>query len=398
MDSKEFDKLIREKLNGYSMEPEEDLWSSVASSLDKKERVISPFVKRALVASLSIAASLLLLLYLNKDNSVSPVLSPSLSSLQQESTLASAELSEPIEKESTHSTVVGARRGVKQKKGTEITVVESASATELLAKSELLESNDNFTEQELVDEKEPALDLSAKEATKVTKGSYPKLEEYKRGSKRTGSLSFGTNISPSTSNSSVSLMAVSRAQGGYLPSNVVSTILKAHVPQEVVSNTKFFMPISVGFQFLYPLNNSFSIGSGLSYSILFSEYDDISREERRETKQTLHYIGLPLNIYYSFFQKNNLSLYSYGGAMFEKGLYAYYNIVERGTKKEEGEFIDGLQWSVGAGVGADLKIGKITSLYFDPSFAYYFDCSQPISIRTAQPLQFKFELGLRVRL
>lgn len=84
--------------------------------------------------------------------------------------------------------------------------------------------------------------------------------------------------------------------------------------------------------------------------------------------------------------------------MVEKGLYAFYKVMENGVPDSYGQMIDGLQWSLNGGVGAEFVVNNSLGLYFDPSFAYYFDNNQPLSIRTAQQLQFKFEVGLRFHL
>jgi hypothetical protein len=191
---------------------------------------------------------------------------------------------------------------------------------------------------------------------------------------------------------------MSQMQSGYAPSNVVSTIQKAYVPQEVISNTKFLMPVSVGLQMQLPLSDRISAATGVVYTMLFSHYDAISRDATRETQQTLHYLGFPLNLYYSFYKNDNLRLYASGGVMVEKGLYAFYKIMENGVPDSYGQMIDGLQWSLNGGVGAEFVVNNSLGLYFDPSFAYYFDNNQPLSIRTAQQLQFKFEVGLRFHL
>ena len=62
------------------------------------------------------------------------------------------------------------------------------------------------------------------------------------------------------------------------------------------------------------------------------------------------------------------------------------------------EKVDGVQTSVNLGIGVEFLLGKHLGLYIDPSLRYYFDCGQPKSIRTAQPLMMGFEMGLRVNL
>jgi hypothetical protein len=57
-----------------------------------------------------------------------------------------------------------------------------------------------------------------------------------------------------------------------------------------------------------------------------------------------------------------------------------------------------MQLSANIGMGAEFMVGKHLGIYIDPSLRYYFDNDQPKSIRTAQPLMFGFEMGLRARL
>jgi len=58
----------------------------------------------------------------------------------------------------------------------------------------------------------------------------------------------------------------------------------------------------------------------------------------------------------------------------------------------------GLQFSAGLGVGVEFKFTPNIGIYFDPTIRYYFDCGQPRSIRTIQPLRMDFETGLRFSL
>ena len=43
-------------------------------------------------------------------------------------------------------------------------------------------------------------------------------------------------------------------------------------------------------------------------------------------------------------------------------------------------------------------LGKHLGIYLDPSVRYYFNCNQPKSIRTDQPLMLGFEVGARFNL
>ena len=62
------------------------------------------------------------------------------------------------------------------------------------------------------------------------------------------------------------------------------------------------------------------------------------------------------------------------------------------------ENVKGLQFSVDAGLGLEVMAGKYIGIYLDPSVRYYFDNSQPKSLRTYQPVMFGIEAGLRIHL
>ena len=55
----------------------------------------------------------------------------------------------------------------------------------------------------------------------------------------------------------------------------------------------------------------------------------------------------------------------------------------------------GIQWSANVGIGLEYRIWDFMGIYVDPRLTYFFDCDQPYSVRTEQPLQFNLELGFR---
>ena len=98
---------------------------------------------------------------------------------------------------------------------------------------------------------------------------------------------------------------------------------------------------------------------------------------------------------FSFVHQPNLRVYTSAGGSIEKAISAYYT---SSSGKNERVQVSGLQWSVGAGLGMEYSLSKTFGVYVEPGASYYFDCDQPRSIRTVQPLQFTFELGLRARI
>lgn len=423
MDNREFDKRVRELMEGHLEMPDSSLWDSIATSLVQRKRARVLYMRRALLGIAAVAASLALIFFLDSGESIAPSQKAVIANLAQEIAITQ---DKPITDSKTEQSSTAAAKAVRRESvirsdkihikdgnkelSAEVLPEQKGEEREVVVHQEIPGS---IKETEKETAKEPikaSVQESVKPAKEVVKKTAPakKAEDksylfensYNRKSHRRGStlLAISTNISPSTASNSVSLMGLSQAQSGYIVSNVVSTVLKAYVPQEVISNTKFLMPISLGVQAQLPLNGRLSVATGLNYTLLFSHYDAISRDETRETQQTLHYIGVPVNLYYNLFNKESLRVYISTGVAAEKGLYADYKVFESGVKRTYGQSIDGLQWSVNGGFGVEFQVNNSAGLYFDPSVAYYFDNNQPLSIRSSQPLQFKFELGLRFRL
>lgn len=402
MNNKEFDKKVRELMEVHSEVPPIGSWDLIESALLQKKSAKMLYFRRALYTTVAVAASLVLLLVLNRNQVDS---TDSIKVVEQNGTIANLESESTVQESSLHEKPL---QEASNNKHTPTGHVLNASTKEkvLIDVQELLEELVMVEEPVVANQqieqaaKEIEVEKSIAPPKSKSQFAYPPIEEYRRISrkKNTPLVALATNLTPSSGSNSVLLMAMSQAQGGLAANDVVSTIQKAYVPQEVISNTKFIMPVSVGVQFQMPISKLLSVGLGVNYTMLFSNYDALSRQETRQTQQTLHYIGVPLNLYTTFMQKDNIRLYFMGGVTLEKGLYAFYRVSENGIRRSRGESIEGMQLSVTGGLGVELAVSNSTGLYFDPSIAYYFDNNQPVSIRTAQPLQFKFELGFRFHL
>ncbi|HCT93256.1 MAG TPA: hypothetical protein DIC44_00365 [Rikenellaceae bacterium] len=415
MGNLEFDKRVREMLEGHQEMPDSGSWDSIARDLERRRRGRVLYFRRSITAAVAVAASLALLLLLDSPEEITTPAPLKHDILVSEKTTVTESTKESIQEEAKAST----EGVIKSQKPSHIRVIINEEVTNLAQNKVVTTEKEQQAVEEPVkqediikvepEKKREETPASVRERQKEAdpgKTGVQSVEEYlfkvrgdSRGSRKHSKalIAMGTNISPSMASNSVTLMGVSQIGSNNL-NNVVSTIQKADVPVEVVSNTKFLMPVSVGIQLQLPLGKIVSLGSGINYTLLFSNYDDLSRQETRQTHQTLHYIGVPVNVYANLFNNENIRFYLSGGFTVEKGLYAHYKIFENGVKKWSGNSIEGLQWSLNAGAGAEFFVNRNTGLYFDPSVAYFFDNNQPLSIRNAQPLQFKFELGFRFHL
>ena len=166
-----------------------------------------------------------------------------------------------------------------------------------------------------------------------------------------------------------------------------------------VLDVKHSLPITFGLNLRVPVSDKLSIGTGLNFSILDSDYKVVVNANEGTIHQQLYYIGVPLYLNYEIIEREHLSFYSFLGGALEKGLKEN-NLFESvgGDMSNINNGIDGVQWSTVLGMGLEYRFTRLVGIYIDPSLVYYFEGDQPVSIRMTQPLQIKFEVGLRFNL
>ena len=172
------------------------------------------------------------------------------------------------------------------------------------------------------------------------------------------------------------------------------------------SESTYGLPVSLGAGVKIGLSERWSLGVGANYTILtrkfFGTYTKVNQEGTIEEsvstdiRNAQQYVGIPVNAFYSIVDNEYMNFYTYAGVTVERCLSDKYDILNteyiyKGTVK-------GVQTSANIGLGVEFMLGRHLGLYMDPSLRYYFDCGQPKSIRTAQPLMLGIEMGLRVNL
>lgn len=170
-----------------------------------------------------------------------------------------------------------------------------------------------------------------------------------------------------------------------------------------LGDSSYGIPFTVGIGFRYYINNRLSIATGFDYSLLTrsfeGKYTEISTGGEPDFTTTgnvwhaMHYIGLPVNLYYDIVSGNRIKFYAYGGGSAEFCVANKYTMASQNVNWHDP--VEGLQWSVGAGVGVEFKLTDLLGIYVDPGARYYFDCNQPSNVRTEHPLLVNFNAGLR---
>lgn len=175
---------------------------------------------------------------------------------------------------------------------------------------------------------------------------------------------------------------------------------------ETSTSTIYGIPLSFGAGVRIDLTEKWSLGAGLNYTLLSRKFygtytlvgpdGDIESTTSSDIRNNQHYIGIPVNAYYNIIGTENVNFYAYAGGTVEKCVADKYDVMS--TSILHTEAVKGVQLSAGVGIGVEFMLGRHLGLYVDPSLRYYFDCGQPKSIRTAQPLMVGLEMGLKVRL
>lgn len=165
--------------------------------------------------------------------------------------------------------------------------------------------------------------------------------------------------------------------------------------------TKHRQPLRLGLSVRYAINSRWGVQSGLTYSYLRSDMATRSAQLRYDTKQKVHFVGIPLAVDYSLWSSRWLSAYVMAGGMVEKSVKAEasttYSIGNAVISEESQRLkIRQLQWSANAAAGIQLNVTSDIGIYAEPGVGYCFDSGS--SVKTAytdKPLNFSIKVGLR---
>lgn len=173
---------------------------------------------------------------------------------------------------------------------------------------------------------------------------------------------------------------------------------------EVQEEYSHKIPVKVGLIARYNITGRLGVETGLTYSILSSSVKIGNSETGKNWStgsQTLHYLGIPLNISFNILNSRYLNIYVTGGGMMEKSI--------SGSIKTD-EYVDGkfdrtltakisskgLQWSVNAAAGVQANILPQLGFFVEPGVSHHFKNSSRVrSIYTDKPTDFSLGFGLR---
>ncbi|ATN07344.1 PorT family protein [Chryseobacterium indologenes] len=186
--------------------------------------------------------------------------------------------------------------------------------------------------------------------------------------------------------------------------NPLTAILLANQSQPVEARIRHKVPVTFGLSLYYNLGKKWGIGTGLNYTKLSSELHSGTDNNYIKGDQSVHYLGIPVQVNYNVIRKGRFTGYVTGGALVEKpiaGNITTTYVVDDEVKETSKENLSHkpFQFSVNTAVGLQLKIIDKLGVYAEPGIGYHFkDETAPNTIYKEKPLQFNMKFGLRLLL
>jgi len=396
MTESQFDQIIREKLQGFECEVDDSLWDGIVAKMaaQRRRKVVLRYVFGAVAAAACVALGVFLF-----DGSDVPGQLQSAPTVAVAETVVPQELESPAEAQEVPSIADQIKALRSGNAVAEVLPSEVVKAIEAVAEnvSEPVET----AAEEVAPAETESRQAPAQSAGQPSTNTYRTptggqlMDDYylfeEEGSSKThthSSISLSSNVS-----------GIAK-QDGFIyqmaPSHAASATGKSNgIVVEEISESSYSIPLSFGVQFRYPVTDKFSLGAGVNYTYLQRTFNAMMNKVKyNNVSSQMHYVGVTASAFYNFIEAGRLTVYGRAGGAVDKGVYARYVFGDQGLSQD----VSGVQWSVNAGVGLEYRIADPVSLYIDPSASYYFDCAQPRSIRTEQPLMFSLEAGVRFHL
>lgn len=171
--------------------------------------------------------------------------------------------------------------------------------------------------------------------------------------------------------------------------------------RKTATSVQHYQPIRAGVMVSYSFAERWSLETGVTYSYLFSKFRSGSDSYYYRRTQSLHFVGIPLNVNFSVWKNDFLDVYLSAGGLMEKcvaGNRVTTNVYGTLTGEPQSEKVgvNPLQWSVSASAGVQYRFSPWAGIFLEPGASYYFANGSGVeSAYTARPFSFNIELGLR---
>lgn len=423
---------LREKMDTYSVEPSDKVWAGISSKAGQGsatgKSAVPMWIWRSAAAVAAVMTGALIFVKVNDNEAdnytayneaeAPEIVNDSPEILPESSTVQTLTLSEnPIEKTPKF------KAGPTEKAEHHKAAYESAPVMARVQQTEETESIDidknyNSGINEVSDEgidKEPVAGIdNSDEAMSWEEYMRSEPQEKRRADRR--GLSIGLGAAGAGSSSSMdkfeprAVMGSNPLEGeagtvGWADDRILTSAGTIVFNQpEVNDSYTHKMPVKLGLTARYAFTNLLGIESGLTYSLLQS---DIKRGSESTTgawsssDQTLHYLGVPLNLTFNFLNTRYVNIYAAAGGMMEFGVKGSIKTTDHlnnsmTSTHQNAITPKGLLWSVNATAGVQVNVLPSLGIYVEPGMSHHFkNDRQPRSSYTDKPTNFALGFGLR---
>lgn len=174
--------------------------------------------------------------------------------------------------------------------------------------------------------------------------------------------------------------------------------------KDIESELRHKVPVRLTLGVSYAITDRLSVVSGLSHTLLLSEYKEGTQQNYKSGEQRVEYVGVPLNLKYDFYSSTRLDVYASAGITLDKCIKAnrtddYFLSGENRLKEVISLGEHPFQLSAGAAFGAEYRIYDSLWLFGECGLAYFFNDRSSLEILYKErPLNGTFNLGIRVAL
>lgn len=173
---------------------------------------------------------------------------------------------------------------------------------------------------------------------------------------------------------------------------------------DIKDEVRHHIPFVAGLSFSFRFDSRWSVETGLRYTRLRSDSVSTCRYWNRTSRQTIHYIGIPVKVRYRLFTAGGFSAYCQAGFGVDfplkgkrKGVTVETPDDEKPTRTEwQIPLHAPVQWSVEAGIGLEYRFAPHVSIFAEPSFRYWLNPGgDVVTVRQESPASFTIPLGIR---
>ncbi len=422
---------LKQKMAGYEERPSDELWAALSekAGLQESRRKVIPVWFWGLSAAAALMAGIFVVTKVN-DKSVNALggitadVAVSVPVDAEVSELVEAEMPESVERTLAEDLAEVKSRKAKSALIAEAVPVESSVGAGVIedsaesAETSVPENQDVDAvpvESSVSAVAEDVTSVNAEEQAAMSWDEYLKeTPSEKARARRSGGFSAGIvaggAVGGNTSGSkpTAMVMGANPLAAGVTKTDWIDKDSKASAivynQPEVQEEYSHKIPVKVGLTARYNITGRLGVETGLTYSILSSSVKIGNSETGKNWStgsQTLHYLGIPLNISFNILNSRYVNIYVSGGGMMEKSI--------SGSIKTD-EYVDGkfdrtlttnispkgLQWSVNAAAGVQANILPQLGFFVEPGVSHRFkNGSRVRSIYTDKPTDFSLGFGLR---